>query len=93
MSEINHELPQQELLHELFSCHFSTAITHKESSEHNGEVPALLAHIFAGYQGSSGTEAAIVYLCCCISECIDSCKCFVSINDALFFCCCASVVL
>lgn len=51
----------------------------------NGEVPALLAHIFAGYQGSSGAEAAIVCLCCCISECIDSFKCFVSINDAFFF--------
>lgn len=70
MSEINHELPQQELLHELFSCQFSTAITHKESSVDNGEVSGLLAHIFAGYQ-ASGSEAAIVYLRCCISECID----------------------
>lgn len=85
MSEINHKLPQQELLHELFSCHLSTAITHKESSVDNGEVSGLLAHIFTVYRGSSGSEAAIVYLHCCISECIDPFKCFVSENDAHLF--------
>lgn len=53
----------------------------------NGEVSGLLAHIFTVYQGSSGPEAAIVNLRCCISECIDSFKCFVPENDAHFFVC------
>lgn len=51
----------------------------------NGEVSGLLAHIFTVYQASSGSEAAIVNLCCCISKCIDSFKCFVPENYARFF--------
>lgn len=51
----------------------------------NGEVSSLLAYVFTVYQGSSGSEAAIVYLHCCISECIDPLKCFVPENYVHFF--------
>lgn len=52
----------------------------------------LLAHIFTGYQGSSGAEV-VVYLRCYISECIDSLKCFVPENDAHFFLVVISIVV
>lgn len=51
----------------------------------NGQVSGLLAHVFTVYQGSSGSAAAIVYLHCCMCECIHPFKCFVPENDAPFF--------
>ncbi|KAF4793054.1 Metal-response element-binding transcription factor 2 [Turdus rufiventris] len=59
ISELNRKLPQQELLHELFS----TAITHKESSVDNGEVSGLLAHIFTGYQGATESGEMVCTIC------------------------------
>lgn len=47
----------------------------------NGEVSALLAQNFTVCQDPSVSQVAIVNLSCCISQCIDSFKCFVLGND------------
>lgn len=48
----------------------------------NGEVSALLAQTFTVCQDPSVSEVAIVNLGCCVSQCIDSFKCFVPENGA-----------
>lgn len=57
------------------SHHFSSAISHKESSVDNGKVSTLLAQTFIVCQDPSVSGAAIVNSGCCISQCIDSFKC------------------